>query len=103
MAGNAAEKTRKLYQSKVDAINALEPSMQALSDEALRAKTKELQDRYQDGQTLDALLPEAFAVRPPCCAPLTGASAAQKGPHALLVSAMEPCLNAPPPWAPCNP
>ena len=42
--------------------------MQALSDEALRAKTKELQDRYQDGQTLDALLPEAFAVRPkPCC------------------------------------
>ena len=67
-AGNAAEKTRKLYQAKVDAINALEPGMQALSDEALRGKTKQLQDRYQDGQTLDALLPEAFAVRPPSAA-----------------------------------
>ena len=62
-AGNAAEKTRKLYQGKVDAINALEPAMQALSDEALRGKTKELQNRYQDGESLDALLPEAFAVR----------------------------------------
>ncbi len=65
-AGNAAEKTRKLYQAKVDAINALEPAMQALSDEQLRGKTRELQGRYQDGETLDALLPEAFAVRSRC-------------------------------------
>lgn len=36
--------------------------MQALSDEQLCAKTKELQDKYQDGQLLDNLLVEAFAV-----------------------------------------
>ena len=41
--------------------------MQALSDEQLRGKTRELQDRYQDGAKLDALLPEAFAVRSGCC------------------------------------
>ena len=63
LAGNAAEKTRKLYQAKVAAINGLEPAMQALSDGALRGKTAELQSRYQDGESLDALLPEAFAVR----------------------------------------
>ncbi len=62
-AGDASAKTRKQYQAKVDAVNALEPSMQALSDEQLRAKTKELQDKYQDGKTLDDLLVEAFAVR----------------------------------------
>ncbi|CAL8466787.1 g6323 [Coccomyxa elongata] len=62
LAGDASAKTRKQYQAKVDAINALEPSMQALSDEQLRAKTKELQDKYQDGKSLDDLLVEAFAV-----------------------------------------
>lgn len=61
-AGDASAKTRKQYQTKVDAINALEPSMQAMSDEQLRAKTKELQDKYQDGKSLDELLVEAFAV-----------------------------------------
>lgn len=61
-AGDAAAKTRKQYQAKVDAINALEPSMQALTDEQLREKTKELQNKYQDGKTLDDLLVEAFAV-----------------------------------------
>lgn len=61
-AGDASAKTRKQYQAKVDAINALEPSMQALSDEQLCAKTKELQDKYQDGKSLDDLLVEAFAV-----------------------------------------
>ncbi len=64
-AGDAAAKTRKQYQSKVDAINALEPSMQALSDEQLRDKTKELQNKCQDGKTLDDLLVEAFAVCTP--------------------------------------
>ena len=45
-----------------DKIEALEPKMQALSDEELRAKTDEFKARYQAGEDLDALLPEAFAV-----------------------------------------
>ena len=45
----------------VDKIEALEPRMQALSDEELRAKTDEFRERYKNGEDLDALLPEAFA------------------------------------------
>ncbi len=45
-----------------DKIEALEPQMQALSDEELRAKTDEFKARYQAGEDLDKLLPEAFAV-----------------------------------------
>lgn len=49
------------YQARIDAINALEPAMAALSDEALKAKTQEFRDRLAKGETLDQLLPEAFA------------------------------------------
>ncbi|MEI4485461.1 preprotein translocase subunit SecA [Frigidibacter sp. MR17.14] len=42
-------------------INALEPEFQALSDEGLKQKTKEFQERYAQGESLDKLLPEAFA------------------------------------------
>src|SRR5579863_3989325 len=42
-------------------VNALEPSAQALSDEALKAKTIEFRQRHESGESLDALLPEAFA------------------------------------------
>ncbi len=42
-------------------INALEPEMSALDDDALRAKTTEFRQRYRDGETLEQLLPEAFA------------------------------------------
>src|SRR5690606_2186086 len=42
-------------------INALEPDMEKLTDEQLRAKTDEYRQRYQNGETLDQLLPEAFA------------------------------------------
>ena len=45
-----------------DKIEALEPKMQALSDEELRAKTDEFKARYQAGEDLDSMLPEAFAV-----------------------------------------
>ena len=45
-----------------DKIEALEPQMQALSDEELRAKTDEFKARYQAGEDLDSMLPEAFAV-----------------------------------------
>jgi preprotein translocase subunit SecA len=45
----------------VDAVNSLEPSIQALSDDELRAQTDRLRERLANGEKLDALLPEAFA------------------------------------------
>ncbi|NHX27583.1 preprotein translocase subunit SecA, partial [Escherichia coli] len=54
---------RKVKATKpiVDKITALEPEFEALSDEGLKDKTRELAQRAQDGERLDALLPEAFA------------------------------------------
>jgi preprotein translocase subunit SecA len=60
--GTANDRSLKAYQRRVPQINALEPAMAALSDEALRAKTGEFRERLGSGATLDALLPEAFAV-----------------------------------------
>ena len=54
-------KQLKKYQSKVDRINALEPTMQAMSDEELAGMTERFRERYANGETLDDLLPEAFA------------------------------------------
>ena len=51
----------KKYQSVVSKINALEPSMQKKSPEELRGVTEDLKSRYQNGASLDELLPEAFA------------------------------------------
>ena len=60
--GSANDRSLKAYQRRVPAINALEPAMEALSDDALRGKTAEFRARLEAGETLDALLPEAFAV-----------------------------------------
>ncbi|CAG0973894.1 Protein translocase subunit SecA [Methylophilaceae bacterium] len=60
--GSRNERLVRQYAQKVAAINALEPAMQALSDEALKAKTEEFKQRYRNGESLDKLLPEAFAV-----------------------------------------
>jgi preprotein translocase subunit SecA len=60
--GSRNERLLKTYRKTVNQINALEPSIQALSDEALRAKTAEFKDRLAKGETLDDLLPDAFAV-----------------------------------------
>jgi preprotein translocase subunit SecA len=60
--GSANDRSLKGYQRRVPAINALEDGMNALSDEALAAKTPEFRARLADGATLDDLLPEAFAV-----------------------------------------
>ena len=60
--GTANDRSLKAYQRRVPQINALEPAMEALSDEALAAKTVEFRERLADGATLDELLPEAFAV-----------------------------------------
>ena len=61
MFGTANDRFLKKLQPKVDAINALEADMQALSDEALKAKTQEFRDRLEAGETLDDILVEAFA------------------------------------------
>jgi preprotein translocase subunit SecA len=59
--GSKNERELKRMNKVVMRINALEPDMQKLSDEQLKAKTAEFRERYQKGETLDQLLPEAFA------------------------------------------
>jgi len=59
--GSKNERELKRMNKVVLRINALEPDMQKLSDEQLKAKTAEFRERYQKGETLDQLLPEAFA------------------------------------------
>ena len=60
--GSRNERLLKQYRKVVQQINALEPSLEALDDAALQAKTGEFKARFAAGETLDALLPEAFAV-----------------------------------------
>ena len=59
---NSNERELRKMWRVVNEINALEPQMQALSDDELRAKTGELKERLAKGETLDDLLVEAFAV-----------------------------------------
>ena len=56
-----ADKDLKAYQRIVEKINALEPKMQAMSDEELQSQTEKFKTRYAEGESLDDLLPEAFA------------------------------------------
>ncbi len=60
--GSRNDRLIKQYMQTVRRINGLEPQMAALGDAELRAKTDEFKQRYQNGETLDDLLPEAFAV-----------------------------------------
>src|SRR4051812_23496707 len=60
--GTQNDRELKRLRPIVAEVNALEPSMQALSDAQLREKTAEFRRRVADGETLDDLLPEAFAV-----------------------------------------
>src|SRR5436853_455136 len=59
--GSANDRRIKGYQPRVDAINALEPELAALSDEALKARTAEFRRQLADGKTLDDILVPAFA------------------------------------------
>ncbi len=59
--GNYSEKELKKIKPIVDKIESYDSAMQALTDEELRAKTSEFKRRFKDGETLDQLLPEAFA------------------------------------------
>src|SRR5262245_21569185 len=60
--GTQNDREIKRLRPLVAEINALEPTIQPLTDEQLRAKTAEFKQRLADGATLDDLLPEAFAV-----------------------------------------
>lgn len=60
--GTKHDREMKKIQPLVDQINALEPAMKALSDDQLKAKTPEFQERLKKGETVDDILPEAFAV-----------------------------------------
>ena len=59
--GSRNQRLVKQYTKKVNKINAIEPEFEALSDEALTAKTAEFKERLQNGETLDDILVEAFA------------------------------------------
>ncbi|HJV26262.1 MAG TPA: preprotein translocase subunit SecA [Aromatoleum sp.] len=60
--GSRNDRLVRQYSQSVRAINALEPEISALSDEALRGKTAEFKQRVANGESLDSILPEAFAV-----------------------------------------
>ena len=60
--GSRNDRLLKQYRTVVTRINAMESGLEALTDDALKAKTVEFRERVAKGETLDALLPEAFAV-----------------------------------------
>jgi preprotein translocase subunit SecA len=60
--GSRNDRIVRSFAPDVRAAKGFEPALQALSDEALRAKTGEFKDRLKRGETLDSMLPEAFAV-----------------------------------------
>jgi len=60
--GSRNERLLKTYRKTVQQINALEPQFEGLSDDQLRAKTEEFKQRIAKGETVDDILPEAFAI-----------------------------------------
>ena len=60
--GSRNDRQLKQYRKVIAKINALEPSLEPLSDDQLKNKTQEFKDRIANGESLDILLPEAFAV-----------------------------------------
>ncbi|WP_392558221.1 preprotein translocase subunit SecA [Orbus mooreae] len=62
LVGSSNDRVLKTMRKRVERINALEPSMESLSDDELKAKTVEFKQRIADGKSLDSLLEEAFAV-----------------------------------------
>lgn len=60
--GSRNERLLKRMHAAVQSINGMEPALEKLSDDKLRAKTEEFRRRLAEGATLDSLLPEAFAV-----------------------------------------
>ena len=69
--GTHSERELKRIYPLVDKVESYRDSMQKLSDEELRNKTKEYKERLEKGETLDDLLPEAFATGPEAALPRT--------------------------------
>jgi preprotein translocase subunit SecA len=70
--GTAQSRMLKRYSKIVQQVNAQERQLLDLSDEQLKSKTQEFKERYQRGESLDQLLPEAYAVVKNCCRRLCG-------------------------------
>ncbi len=77
--GSKTDRDMKRMQPLVDQINALEVEYQSLSEEALKAKTQEFKRRLTEGETLDDILPEAFATVKNACRRLCGTMAHASG------------------------
>ena len=60
--GSSNSRKLKKIQRKVNAINAMESDLEKLSDEELKGRTPQLRERFENGESLDAILPEAFAL-----------------------------------------
>ena len=60
--GKKADRELKKLRPVVEIINAMEPSIKSLSDDALKAKTPEFKQRFENGESLEELLPETFAI-----------------------------------------
>lgn len=70
--GTAQDRTLRRYRKIVEQINIWDEKFQSLSDEALRAKTSEFRERLSKGETVDDILPEAYAVVKNVCRRLVG-------------------------------
>ncbi|MBS4170068.1 Protein translocase subunit SecA [Neochlamydia sp. AcF95] len=79
--GSAQDRLRRKYFKIVEEVNEYDAKFQNLSDEALRAKTQEFQERYRKGETLELLLPEAYAVVKNACRRLAGTEIHVSGYH----------------------
>ena len=60
--GSSQERTLKRFQKLVDSVNVFDEMFTSLSDDELRNKTAELKQRYQEGESLDDMLPEAYGM-----------------------------------------
>ncbi|WP_348663306.1 preprotein translocase subunit SecA [Chlamydia vaughanii] len=79
--GSSQERTLKKFQKLVDKVNVYDEMLAPLSDEELRNKTAELKKRYQEGESLDDMLPEAYGIVKNVCRRLTGTPVEVSGYH----------------------
>lgn len=79
--GSSQERTLKKFQKLVDKVNIYDEILSPLSDEELRNKTIELKKRYQEGESLDDMLPEAYGVVKNVCRRLIGTPVEVSGYH----------------------
>jgi len=70
--GTSQQRILSRYDALISQVNAIEEKLQSLSDDEVKAKTVELQEKYQNGKTLDELLPEAYAVVKNACRRFVG-------------------------------